>query len=294
MRNGKATLGQRTCGLISPHFDQGCASNCGSPDRGSDRRGIGAVTLAPSAVPRRSRSLEYGLVLLGCFTPDRPVLCVCDLADALGLSRSTAHRYASTLAQLGYLEQDKQRRYRLANNANWPGATVLEGVRREVRARSILEDLRAQTGHTVSLGLLDGLDVIYVYRLAAHGVSQYEADGPMRAGARFAAPYTPLGMALFSALPPSELLGLLADHEAGNDTDSLNVQALIHEVSDVKESGVAFGPDAHGTACVIAAPVARWPDRRTLAVELTVPAGKRDTVKRLAGLVKHTAKLVSE
>ena len=55
--------------------------------------------------PRYSQSLERGLAILGCFTPKRPVLGIADIADELGMSRSTTHRYVITLVALGYLEQ---------------------------------------------------------------------------------------------------------------------------------------------------------------------------------------------
>lgn len=234
--------------------------------------------------------------MLECFTVDRLVLGISELAEMLGISRSTSHRYATTLVQLGFLEQDTKRRYRLASGAVRAGATVIETVRREIRARAILEDLRTQTGHTVSLGLLSGLRVIYVYRLSAHGVGQYEADGELRGGALFPAPETPIGMALLSTLLDSELLSLLATSEPGLvplDVAAGDEQGLIGEVKRIRESGVAVGQGAHGTAWSVAAPVIRWIDRPILAVELTVPTGTPNIAERFSGLVKHTAKLIS-
>jgi DNA-binding IclR family transcriptional regulator len=52
---------------------------------------------------RYSLSLERGLAILGCFTPERTVLGIADIADELGMSRSTTHRYMITLLALGYL-----------------------------------------------------------------------------------------------------------------------------------------------------------------------------------------------
>ena len=48
-----------------------------------------------------SQSLERGLAILGAFTPDRPALGISELAQRLGLTRSTTHRYVATLAKLG-------------------------------------------------------------------------------------------------------------------------------------------------------------------------------------------------
>ena len=63
--------------------------------------------------PRYSQSLERGLALLGCFTPQRPVRGIADLSEELGMSRSTTHRYLTTLLALGYLTQGARRKYRL-------------------------------------------------------------------------------------------------------------------------------------------------------------------------------------
>jgi AraC-like DNA-binding protein len=55
--------------------------------------------------PRYSQSLERGLAILECFTPERPVWGIADLAEELGMSRSTTHRYVITLTALGHLVQ---------------------------------------------------------------------------------------------------------------------------------------------------------------------------------------------
>ena len=61
-----------------------------------------------------SQSLERGLAILSSFHSDRPLIGVSELSRELDLSRSTAHRYIATLAQLGYLQQDPDsKRYRL-------------------------------------------------------------------------------------------------------------------------------------------------------------------------------------
>jgi len=64
--------------------------------------------------PRLSRSLLRGLSLLTGFGPDGAARGIVELADELGMSPSTAHRYALTLVELGLLERcPKTRKYRL-------------------------------------------------------------------------------------------------------------------------------------------------------------------------------------
>jgi hypothetical protein len=64
--------------------------------------------------PRLSRSLLRGLSLLRCFGPNGGARGIVELADELGMSPSTAHRYAVTLVELGLLERcPNSRKYRL-------------------------------------------------------------------------------------------------------------------------------------------------------------------------------------
>lgn len=64
--------------------------------------------------PRLSRSLLRGLSLLTGFGPDGGERGIVELAQELGMSASTAHRYAVTLVELGLLERcPRTRKYRL-------------------------------------------------------------------------------------------------------------------------------------------------------------------------------------
>lgn len=75
-----------------------------SNDNGSIRRLQGL---------RCSLSPERGLAILGCFTSERPVHGIAEVADELGMSRSTTHRYMVNLVALGYVERCTDRKYRL-------------------------------------------------------------------------------------------------------------------------------------------------------------------------------------
>src|ERR1700723_944716 len=114
--------------------------------------------------PRYSQSLERGLAILGCFTPERPVLGIADIADELGMSRSTTHRYVITLVALGYLEQGASRKYRLGLRVTDLGMSALNATGLREHAREDLEELRVRSSYTVNLGVLDGTDVLYVER----------------------------------------------------------------------------------------------------------------------------------
>lgn len=63
---------------------------------------------------RLSRSLLRGLSVLTCFGPGNEERGIIELADLLGMSPSTTHRYVATLVELGLLERcTRSRKYRL-------------------------------------------------------------------------------------------------------------------------------------------------------------------------------------
>lgn len=255
--------------------------------------------ISPHPEPRRSRSLEYGVAILECFTADRPVLRNSYIASVVGISRSTTHRYLTTLVELGYLEQDSKRRYLLARNAARSGMAVVNTVRRETRAHAILEDLRNKTGHTVGMGLLDGTRALYIYRLHGHRAGQYEADGSLGGGAHVPAHNTAVGRALLSSLLDSELRSLLPGMRLnGDELNTVIAETeLVDEIERVRRDGIAVGDNEYPKgARSIAVPITRWIDKPILAVKLTAPASAyttRELVARFGQPLRHTAELLS-
>ncbi len=84
------------------------------PEDSTVRRPRGGYMPNDTTDPRLSRSLLRGLALLTGFGPEGEARGIVELAADLGMSPSTAHRYALTLVELGLLERcPKTRKYRL-------------------------------------------------------------------------------------------------------------------------------------------------------------------------------------
>lgn len=226
--------------------------------------------------PQYSRSLEYGVSILERFTGERLVWRLSELADTIEMSRATAHRYATTLVALGYLEQDEQRRYRLAYRAVGPGRAMIGTLRQEMPgARTILEGLREQIGHTVSMATLDGTQAIYVQRLFAHGPGQYEADLNLGVGARIPTHCTAIGKALLASLSEPEqnyILEHLLLRRYGPNT-ILSIQAFAEELARARTEGIATCDEEQARGVRSIAAAVPHPGHPTpLAVSVTIPA----------------------
>ncbi len=217
-----------------------------------------------------------------------------EIASLIGVSRATANRYLKTLVDLGHLKQDGNRRYVLAGHAASAGMAAINTVRLESRARTILEDLREQTGHTASMGLLNRAHALYVYRLHGHRAGQYEADGSLRAGAYVPAHSTTIGKALLASLIESEFRNLLPTMCPSTERDMAT--RLADEIQQVRLEGITFGDEHAPRARSVAAPVMRRLDKPILAVQITVPTGscsRDDLLARFGEPVRHAAKLLS-
>jgi IclR family pca regulon transcriptional regulator len=195
--------------------------------------------------PRYSQSLERGLAILGCFTPDRPVLGIANIADELGMSRSTTHRYVITLVALGYLEQGASRKYRLGLKVTDLGMSALNATGLREHARDDLEELRVRSSYTVSLGVLDGGEVLYVERARSWRRGQDKIDLGLQPGSRLPAYCTSMGKVLLANLPDErqrELIGEMTLTKQGPNTIT-SKKALREELDEVLDAGFAVNDE---------------------------------------------------
>jgi IclR family pca regulon transcriptional regulator len=208
--------------------------------------------------PRYSQSLERGLAILICFTPERPVLGIADIADDLGMSRSTTHRYVITLVALGYLEQGASRKYRLGLKVTDLGMAALNSTGLREHAHEYLEELRQRTSYTTNLAVLDGAEILYVDRVRSFRRGQSKIDLGLAPGSRLPAYCTAMGKLLLAYLPEEEQRELITEMKLtkhGPNTIT-SKKALLSELDEIQSEGFAvndeeLAPELHS----IAAPV---------------------------------------
>jgi IclR family pca regulon transcriptional regulator len=193
--------------------------------------------------PRYSQSLERGLAILRCFTPERPVLGIAEIADELLImSRSTTHRYVITLVALGYLEQNASRKYRLGLRVTDLGMSALNATGLRGHSRTYLEELRQRTSYTANLAVLDGPEILYVDRARSFRRGQSKIDLGPAPGSRVPAYCTAMGKLLLAYLPEHEQRNLLSEMrltKRGPNTIT-SKKGLRGELERVRESGVAI------------------------------------------------------
>ncbi|MEV0830236.1 IclR family transcriptional regulator [Nonomuraea rubra] len=249
-----------------------------------------------------SVSLERGLRILSAFTGNRSVLGIADLARAVGLNKSTTHRYVATLTKLDYIQQDPEtRKYFLGPRAADLGFAAIDSMELGRVAGPLLQALADETGYTVSMGLCDGPDIVYVDRRRSGRRSSLAMDLNLHVGSRLPAYCTSMGKAML-AFKDAATLRQILDHtdmaRRGPKTIT-NREQLTAALAKVRQNGVAVNDEelAPGLRS-FAAPVR---DRSgevvaavNVAVHLTVaPAAVEALAARIEPPLRRTAAEIS-
>ena len=142
-------------------------------------------------------TLAKGLAVLEAFAPDSAHLGNTEIARRTGLSRPTVARRTRTLAELGYLAYEPSRaKFRLWARALTLAHPLLASMKLRQSARPLMQDLTNGVRGTVSIGLLDGTNLVYVESARATEMAAHIPD----IGSTIPLPRAAMGRALLSML----------------------------------------------------------------------------------------------
>jgi IclR family pca regulon transcriptional regulator len=247
-----------------------------------------------------SQSLERGLSILATFTPGQPLLGITELARAVGLGRSTTHRYVATLAALGYLEQDTStQKYRLGTRVLDLGFSALHSMELREISSPYLHRLSDETGHTVNLAILDGTDIVYIERCRSSRDSPGAIDLNLHAGSRLPSYCTSLGKVLLAHLPDTARDALLDEIELTRRGPNTHVsrRTLVADLQRVRDTGIAVNnEELAGGLRSIAVPVRGPSGDVVAAINVAVHRSlvqMEELVTLLSPVLKDTAAKIS-
>ncbi|GAA3527992.1 IclR family transcriptional regulator [Amycolatopsis ultiminotia] len=170
------------------------------------------------------------LALLEAFTPDATDLSLSELARRSGVSLATAHRRAAELVEWGALERDAAGRYRVGLRLWEVAALAPRGLGLRDAAMPFLEDLYEVTHENVQLAVREGLEVVFVERIAGRDAVPVWT----RVGGRFALHATGVGLVLLANAPAAvqeEVLGSpLQSYTEKTVSDPVRLRRVLAEV----------------------------------------------------------------
>ncbi len=201
-----------------------------------------------------AKILEKGLKLLEELAQSANGKTALELANLLGIHKTSVYRYLNTLLEMGYIRTDGNGTYHLGNKILELGSHMLRRMPLRETAHPFLVKLSAETQKTVHLCVLDGTEVVYLDKVE----SQRSLPIISRIGSRAPAYCTGVGKALLSSLPTDQVLELLKKTPLIRRTENTitDPMKLIEELKLTKERGYAIDDGEHeeGIKC-FAAPI---------------------------------------
>jgi DNA-binding IclR family transcriptional regulator len=230
------------------------------------------------------------LALLAAFSPDAPELTLSELARRAGVSLPTAHRRAAELLAWGALERTPDGRYHIGLRL-WEVASLApRGLRLREASMPFLEDLYEITRENVQLAVREGVELVFVERIAGRAAVTVLT----RVGGRFALHATGVGLVLLAHAPSAlqeQVLGSRLDRYTEKTiTDPGAIRPLL---ANVRARGYAVS-DGQVTldALSVAAPITDPTGAVVAAVSLVVHADGADPAA-LAPVVRAAARGIS-
>ena len=147
------------------------------------------------------KSLARGISILQAFSSERSRLTLTELATITGMNRTAVQRFTDTLMALEFLRRNRHKEFYLGHRVLSLGFTFLQGSEIIRLAASYLRDFSEQIGRTVNMAVLDGTEILFLYRHEVHRFLKYD----LRAGSKLPSHCTASGKVLLASLPDHEL-----------------------------------------------------------------------------------------
>jgi DNA-binding IclR family transcriptional regulator len=154
-----------------------------------------------------TRAVDRALNILLCFSVQTPELSMTQIAEQVGLHKSTVHRLLATLERKRFVERDP------VSGAYRPGIRLLQMAYLTLEnndlqriAQPYMQELCEMHRETIDLSVLDDTDVLYVEVVESHQRVRLAAAK----GERLPAFCTASGKAILAFLPGEKVKSILA------------------------------------------------------------------------------------
>lgn len=258
------------------------------------------LTPRANSVPARTDSAGTGTLgkaisVLDIIASASEPLRFTDVLRLAGQPRGTLHRQITNLIEEGLITVNRDNSYGLGLRLLQFASKAWASNQFRTIAAPHIQRLYEATGETVHLGVLRGMEVIYLDKIE----SQQNIRMVSQIGNTAPAYCTGVGKAALSALPDDELHARVARTEFRRFTPNTLVdsQALLADIALIRQTGNAYDREEHeiGITCVAASirsPMHLGDDGQFVAsVSVTGPAYRitPDILESWAGITRDAA-----
>ena len=185
-------------------------------------------------------ALARGLAIIEAFDEQFPEMTLTELARRVSMSPASVRRNLHTLEALGFVRR-RNKHFLLAPRILTLGSAYLKAARVDEAIMPELMRITDLFGDASSVGVLDGVNVLYIAHLSEARVARRVAS----IGVAYPAFATSMGRVLLASLTTSELDGYFAKAELRKFTDSTesDADALRAMLTRVRSDGYAVTVD---------------------------------------------------
>jgi DNA-binding IclR family transcriptional regulator len=244
-----------------------------------------------------NQSVEKGLAILASFGSRSRRMSLTEIAQAVGITRSSAQRMVFTLEALGYVVKDPfTRRYELANKVMEIGCNYLETNTLIDSANPFLSAMNSECDETVSLTEPCGTNMVYV----ATFTSRKPIVAHMTIGSRMPMYCTSAGRAYLSGLSDEEVNELLQQSKRISFTVNtlIDVEKIFATVLEARARGFASNCEEYYLGHMnVGAPIYNNNGRPIAAVHVTAPTSRwtrEDLLGKLGPMILDCASAITK
>lgn len=241
------------------------------------------------------QSLDRGLELLELISKSQEASGLPELAEALGVERSTVHRLLATLLQRGYVNQDSvTKHYTIGYKVVELSRRAIDGYSLRISGKSAIKNLVKETGESANLAVLAGKDVVCIDHESSPSPLAVTND----IGSIFVLQSTSLGKAILAFLPDEIRNSLISGikYQAFTPRTIINQQMLENNILLIRQQYYALDDEERhiGVRC-LAAPIFDYRNKVIGAIGITAPTVRLplEKVDAVSRLVKKAAFEVS-
>ena len=236
------------------------------------------------------RAVERALDILQCFSMDKPTLSLTEIAEKVGMHKSTIHRLLATLESKRYINRDKTTGlYKLGFVLFELSSIMMHDLDFQHWADFYLQQLALQSGETVDLAILDGSRVVYLQVVESNQRVKIAAA----IGEQLPAHCTATGKAFLAYLPEKQVRLILAQgFQKYTDWTLISHEAVFQNLREIRERGFATSEQEYENEInAVAAPILDGGGCPLAVIAIVGPSYRmsRDRMLELGRIIRETA-----
>jgi IclR family pca regulon transcriptional regulator len=154
-------------------------------------------------------SLDRGIHTLEVVGSSFRPLTLTEVANQMGMTKSSAQRFLNTLRSMGYLKRDENKRYALSPKILSLGFNFLNSSTIAKIVKPHIDHLSSTFNKTLNLAVLDGFEIVYLYRKEVNRFLKYD----LQPGSRLPAYCTSAGKILLAGLSDEDFIARVSQNE---------------------------------------------------------------------------------